>query len=236
MNISESKTEYEGGLRSEFTERRVFGKTNLIIKEFSPLPEFSKEDETEAEEETAKSPIILFVADKRAETEGYKNFLQLMANKGFTICSYDLYTDEIKWTKNEESESKIIRKNLLLAESLINSEAYSQRNNYFINNFKLELGMVIPVLEEKYGDQTKFFIITDEIAYSPAQIFAEYHEDKIAGVLNLAAYEEYTTKGYGFVNHNNFLVAAVLGEKRDYQGAVLKRVVDKVASEITFTE
>lgn len=222
LEITENKIGFEGSLRSGFIEKGIFGKSNLILQEFSPV---------ETEEKASDNFVVLFVPDKKSETEGYKNYLQLLASKGYIICSYDLYVDEIKWMEEAKIEPKVFRRFMLIMENFLNPESENNKKNLYTNNTKQELEGIFSIIEERYGSVAEFFVIADDLPFEAAKEFSEKNS-KIVGCMNLTSIPEYTTAGYGCVDQTYPLVAFLLNKKRDFKGESIKAMIEKTVAAI----
>ena len=41
--------------------------------------------------------VVVFVSDKRGDSAAYKPYLQLLAANGYTVCTFDFYTEDCQW-------------------------------------------------------------------------------------------------------------------------------------------
>lgn len=229
LGIQEKKIVFEGSTRSGFVERSIFGKSNATMTIFSPVSSVAEEDQVE-ENSLPENPIIVFIADKRSETEFSKNYLQLLAAEGYTVCSTDFYTDDVKWLTTN-SESKLFRRMILLYESLKDEREFELNHTKFTYNTTMELEALLPMLENQFG-QANYFFISDEMGFLAVNLFANKHSDCIVDFLDLTAIKEYRTPGYGFVCQTSPLLAKNLGENRDSKGEDIKIVVKKTLEKL----
>lgn len=260
LNINETTTYYEGSIRSGFTEKTVFGRTNLILHEFTPVVAADTSDITDttdtdvivdnvASEETPvpegtsfqEDLIIVYVADKRSETEYSKNYLQLLASKGYTVCSADIYTDDIKWL-GIKAEARFYRRMSMIIRSLFYSKIFALDHTKYTYNTTNELEALIPLLQEyysqkeQYSDSLKFFIISDELGSDATEFFAKKNPELVTGYLLLNSISEYKTKGYGFITQTEPLLARILGNTRDTKGKIINKIVADTEYEIQKTK
>ena len=232
LNINETTSYYEGSIRSGFTEKSVFGRTNMILHEFSPV--VSDDSVTPADSEDL---IIVFVADKRSESEYSKNYLQLLASKGYTVCTADIYTDDIKWL-GIKTEARFYRRAAMITKSLFYPQDFALEHTKYTYNTTNELEALIPMLQEHYGQNeaysqpVKFFLISDELGSTATEYFAKKNEDLVAGYLLLNSIPDYKSDGYGFISQTEPLLARILGFKRDTKGKNINMIVDDTAYEI----
>ena len=233
LNINETTTYYEGSIRSGFTEKTVFGRTNLILHEFTPV--------VAADTSSQEDLIIVYVADKRSETEYSKNYLQLLASKGYTVCSAGIYTDDIKWL-GIKAEARFYRRMSMIIRSLFYSKIFALDHTKYTYNTTNELEALIPLLQEyysqkeQYSDSLKFFIISDELGSDATEFFAKKNPELVTGYLLLNSISEYKTEGYGFITQTEPLLARILGNTRDTKGKIINKIVADTEYEIQKTK
>lgn len=237
LNINEKTSYYEGSIRSGFTEKTVFGRTNMVLHEFTPAVSVKTDAPDSTLTTEPQDLVILYLADKRSETEYSKNYLQLLASKGYSICSADIYTDDIKWL-GIKAEARFYRRAAMITKSLFYPQEYALDNTKYTYNTTSELEALLPMLkeyytqQENYSDKVKFFIISDEMGSRATEYFAKKNEELIAGYLLLNSIPEYKSDGYGFISQTEPLLARILGIKRDTKGKIINMIVDDTDYEI----
>ena len=83
LNVKKNLTNYTGSFRAGFQKSSIFSYSNVKLYTFSPI----ENDETllESDAQNKENPVVLFFPDKRADTHNYSPYLQLLAQKGFTV-------------------------------------------------------------------------------------------------------------------------------------------------------
>lgn len=213
--VTETTTRYEGSFTYGFTEARSYMPSTLTITEFTKLPDI-------------KNPrnVVVFIPDKRGDTQNYKPFLQYLAQSGFRVCSADFYAKDCKWTHNI-LDNKLVRSKALTISSLVNNQKFMSQREYYTYNTSLECKALMKLLTEKYGEQVRFFFITDVMANTAVADLKKAEPEKIKGHFYLDSLEEYNTPGYGFIQQTNPILAYYMGFKRDTDGSNVKQVVQK---------
>lgn len=234
LNINEVTSYYEGSIRSGFTKKTVFGRTNMILHEFSPA---ESADTADADAAVPEDLVVVYIADKRSESEYSKNYLQLLASKGYTVCSADIYTDDIKWL-GIKAEARFYRRMSMIIKSLFYPKDFALDHTKYTYNTTNELEALIPMLQEyysqkeQYSDSLKFFLISDELGSTATEFFAKKNADIVTGYMLLDSLTEYKTKGYGFISQTEPLLARILGNDRDTKGKIINQIVDDTDYEI----
>lgn len=216
--VTENKLYYSGSFASGFSKTERFSRANVFFTEYS-----SKESE---ENENSQSDIILFMPDKRGDTISYEPFLFELASKGYRICSADFYCRDMKWVHSLE-DSRMLRKFGLTIRSLINSEKYKSQREFYTFNYTKELENILTLLQKEYGPDQKYIVVTDDMAYTAANDVFQLHNDLITGVFDISTVPEYHTKGYGFVELTDPLLASFLGCKKEDPYTPVKACTDK---------
>lgn len=231
LGITENKILYEGSIRSGFGEKRVFGKTNGILTEFAPIESDETEETEQLSVENVNLPIILFVPDKRGDTEGYKNYLQLLASKGYKVCSGDFFTDDIHYL-GKKGESRIYRRFALRYQSVQDPQAFELNYTQFNYNISQEIKAFMELAKSKYGDNAKYFIVTDGMCCDSVENFCNLNPDLVLGSFKMNSVYEYKTSGYGIVSQSDPLMARILGESWDFNGIITEKLVEKTVDAI----
>lgn len=219
-NISERSIAYEGSFRNGFMEPEIFSQRTAFFHEYKSnlIIDSSKN-------------VVVFVSDKRGDSAAYKPYLQLLAANGYTVCTFDFYTDDCNW--NYQSKSyKTTRSYHLTNESLNKPDVFSKNLDGYKYNVYVECNGMLPLLQEIYGKDCKYFFISDGFSSESVRRLVAENPELSTGSFYLDSIPEYKTTGYGCVEMTNPLVAKKLGEKRDKHGFITKYLVLKTSNAI----
>lgn len=219
-NISERSIAYEGSFKNGFTEPEIFSHRTAFFHEYKSnlIIDSSKN-------------VVVFISDKRGDSAAYKPYLQLLAANGYTVCTFDFYTNDLNW--NYQSKFyKATRSYHLCNESLNKPEEFSKNLAGYKYNVYVECKGMIPLLQEIYGKDCKFFFVSDGFSSEIVKKFVAENPELSTGSFYLDSIPEYKTTGYGCVEMTNPLVAKKLGEKRDKHGFITKYLVLKTSNAI----
>lgn len=219
-NLTEIKLNYEGSMRSGFREAGYFSKRNLTVYDFTLVPQLTERDD-----------IVLFIPDKRGDTEHYRPYLQLLAREGYTVYSYDMFADDLKWFYTIE-DTKILRRFAMVCHSVLRNQRFMQQKEFYTFNTTQEFKAVEEILSERCGKNCRFFLISDVMADTTVSDIQKLYPEKISGHFCLDSVEEYKTPGYGCVEHTDPLLAFILGQKRDFEKTAIKAMVSKTSEAI----
>lgn len=217
FDVTESRIKYTGSFRTEFREGNFFQSTNAIANIFQPEEiAFAEKIKLNEEKQTeyANSPIVIFLADKRGETLGYKPFLQLLAAEGYTVCSIDFYSKDCRWFHTIE-DLKILRRSAMVVHSLLNNQKFESQREFYTYNTSLEIEAAVSMIREKFGNEKGFFLLTDGMTDTAALDYQKKRPENLMGVYSLSEIKEFKTNGYGFVAQTDPLIAWILKEPRD---------------------
>ena len=207
LNVEETKYYYEGSLRNGFSEKTLFGKTNVIITEYVKSEE--EQDDTVISTNEDQN-VILLVPDKHGDTEAYKQFLQTLASKGNRVFSADFFTEDMKYL-DIPGENRYTRQFLFILYRLIEeNDSFLQRDKVAFN-ITQELESVISILENDFEINGPIFIVSDKMTAPAVNMYKKENPQKISGSYNLLFASAYETPGYGFITFNNPLIAKILG-------------------------
>lgn len=221
LNVEETKYYYEGNLRNGFSEKTLFGKTNIIITEYVKSEEEQDNTEIVTNEE---QNVILFVPDKRGDTEAYRQYLQTLASKGNIVFSADFFTEDMKYL-DIPGENRFTRQFLFILYQLIEgNDSFLQRDK-IAYNVTQEVESMISILENDFEINGPVFIISDKMTAPAVNMYKKENPQKISGCYNLLFASAYETPGYGFITFNNPLVAKILGysanrDKKQFEDTV----------------
>ncbi len=224
IGISENQYHYKGSFRSGYEKAGPFSSKALTLFEFSP--EKNLKDGNNSSNSRFNNLIILFVPDKRGDTENYKPYLQQLAASGATVYSADFFADDGQWL-HSIADKKILRRMVMVFQSVTNKNKFDSQKEYYSYNISQEYSVLIPLLQELYGSEKKFFFITDFMADIAADDFKKKNPAAVAGIFKLTNIEEYKSSGYGCIEQTDPLLAMALGLKRDRSLATPKLLAEK---------
>ncbi len=211
LNVEETKYYYEGSFRNGFSEKTLFGKTNVIITEYTKV-------------ETDTQNVILLIPDKRGDTQAYTEYLQLLAQEGNRVFSADFFTEDAKYL-DTPGETRYTRQFLFVLYQLLGrTDFYSQKEKLTFNVTQ-EIEGVLDILEKDFEITGPVFLVTDEMSAPAGSLYKMKNRQKISGSFNLASASAYQTPGYGFITFNNPLVAKLLGYSADRSKSQLEDTV-----------
>ena len=206
IDVSETKIFYKGSFRSGFENAGPFTKKNLTLYKFAP-------DENAGKGKTGPDDVIvLFMPDKRADTENYTPYLQQLASRGVTVYSADFFADDCKWIHGI-GDIRILRRLVLAVHSVLNNQWFMSQREYYTYNISQEYNALLALLDPALNH--RYFLITDVMGNTAAADLQKKNPEKIAGILNLDSIAEYKTAGYGCVEQTDPILALALGAGRD---------------------
>lgn len=220
LNVSEIKLEYEGSIHGGFEEAGHFSKINATLYDFTLVPQLTQRDD-----------VILFIPDKRGDTENYRPYLQLLAKQGYTVYSYDIFASDLKWFYTPE-DSKLLRRSAMVFHSLWNNQKFLAQKEFYTYNTMQEIQAIMTLLDNRCGQKCRYFLISDVMANTTVSDMQKLSPQKISGFFCLDSIPAYKTPGYGCVEHTDPLLALVLGQKRDFEKTATIEMVEKTAEAI----
>jgi hypothetical protein len=226
LNVEETKYYYEGSFRNGFSEKTLFGKTNVIVTEYTKVGEQNDEDDALNPEEAPELPqnVILLIPDKRGDTQAYTEYLQLLAQEGNRVFSADFFTEDAKYL-DTPGETRYTRQFLFVLYQLLGrTDFYSQKEKLTFNVTQ-EIEGVLDILEKDFEITGPVFLVTDEMSAPAGSLYKMKNRQKISGSFNLASASAYQTPGYGFITFNNPLVAKLLGYSADRSKSQLEDTI-----------
>ena len=230
LGISEKQYLYKGSFRSGFEEAGPFAAHSLTLFEFTTDDSGTagttqtigiSSPAAENQDLTNQNLIVLFVPDKRGDTNHYKPYLEQLALRGITVYSADFFADDGQWL-HSIGDKKILRRVVMVIQSVLNEKSFNAQREYYSYNITQEYSVLLPLLRERCGANKKFFLITDFMADIAAEDLQKKNPEDIAGVLKLSSIEEYKTSGYGCIEQTDPLLALSLGFTRDKTLAIPK--------------
>lgn len=250
-NITEVKNRYTGNFGAGFEPAKAFNKISAVLYEYEKAPELkklhddneniennndseSKKSEIENTEETPKN-IVLFVPDKRGDTYNYKPYLQLLASssRDFIVLSCDFFAEDCKWF-HSTADSKIVRNFAMIISSIKDPRKFAASRELYTYNICRECEQLIKMIYEKYGNDSKIFIISDGMSNDGVADFVKKNPSIISGHFKLDSIPEYKTAGYGFIAETNPMLNAYLGFPKERKFETPKLLVEKTKEVIKF--
>jgi len=163
----------------------------------------------------AKKTVLLFSADKKADTTRYMPYLILLAHAGYTVLAADIYPPDVRWL-SPKLDLSISRRFALLFLNAKKNERYTVLSSTFTENITEEYDMLILTGTEKYGAHTKFFLIGDTMSSKALETICQKYPFQISGSLQLEKIPEYKTPGFGCIEQTDPLLCSFLhGPQRD---------------------
>ena len=223
FNSVETKIQLSGDFSGGFEKTGDFDFPSAEIRVFSP-----------SKEELFNGQSIILLSDKRADSAGYIPYMKMLAAKGFKVYSGDFYSRDLKWF-NSFADSKIFRKFFMLASYFKNPVAFEIQKEFYSYNSGRELKAMLDfVLSEENSDSERkpVFVVGDWMSEICLDDFSKEKNADVAGVFSLSSLEEYSSKGFGFVQQTSPFVAYFLDLPREPDLENLKTIVEKTLSAI----
>ena len=214
LGVTEDVIRYEGSFRSGFTEASNLKMANLFLSEFKP----------EGKENQRVTEVVLFIPDKRGDTYYYKPYLQHLAREGYIVLSADFFCSDCKW-RHSIGDLKIVRRTAMVIDYLTNPQKFMMQKEFYTYNILQEINAMNAIITERYGAETKIFIVTDSMGTAAAQDYMSKNEEKVTDVYDLASIKEYKTSGFGVIDQTDTLLSAILKIPRDKEGFYTKYMV-----------
>ena len=214
LGITENVIRYEGSFRSGFEEASNIKIANLFLSEFKP----------EGNENRSPKQVILFIPDKRGDTYYYKPYLQHLAREGFVVLSADFFCSDCRW-RHSIGDLKICRRTAMVIDYLIKPQRFMMQKEFYTYNILQELGAMNKLIAERYGEDTKIFIVTDQMGTVAAQNFMSKNQERITDIYDLATIPEYKTSGFGVIAQTDGIPAMMMNVPRDKEGFYTKYMV-----------
>lgn len=204
--IVESKHFYSGTFSTGFSETEHFGKADVFLHKYVPSESATADVKT----------TVLFIPDKRGDTDAYVPYLANLTSLGYEIYSADFYAKDGKWL-HTSGDSRVLRRSSLIFQSINDSYNYEAQKEFYTYNFLRELEAELKLLSEKEID--KIFIVTDYTGFDAAKDIMKKYPERVQGIFDISSINDsYDTPGFGFVSTVNPLLAMQLGKKTDRVG------------------
>lgn len=199
-------------------------------------PQTDSEAETAQTEDAVEEPVpvsdvVLFIPDKRGDTQYYKPYLQLLAKEGFIVISGDIYSNDCKWL-HHFGDNRITRRMFMVFESIMDNQKFMSQREFYTYNISLELDALEKLITERYGEQCRIYLLSDVMGNTAISDFKKGNEEKISGCFCIDSLPEYKTAGYGFIRATDPLLAKYLDCDRDRDGTNAKQIAILTAMQI----
>lgn len=225
LGITETMQRYEGSFRSGFEEASILKSANLFLTEFKP----------QGNENRSVKEVVLFIPDKRGDTFYYKPYLQHLAYEGYTVISGDFFCSDCRW-RHSIGDLKIVRRTAMVLDYLINPQKFMMQKEFYTYNILQELNALKQLIIERYGPETKIFIVTDTMGTVAAEDFKSKNPELITAVYDLSEIPEYKTPGFGIVAQTDTLLSMILKVPKDKEGFYTKYMVMQTKKKILKTK
>jgi hypothetical protein len=225
LGVTETVIRYEGSFRSGFAETSNFKMANLFLTQIRP----------QGSEDARVKEVVLFIPDKRGDTYYYKPYLQHLAREGLTVLSADFFCSDCKW-RHSIGDLRLWRRTAMVVDYLINPQRFMIQKEFYTYNILQEIKAMDSLIKERYGEDTKLFIVTDSMGTVAAQDFMSKNPDRVTQVYDLADIPEYKTSGFGVVAQTDTLLSMYLGVPRDDEGFYTKYMVMQTKKQIMATK
>ena len=206
LGISENLIRYE--------EASNIKAANLFLSEFKPA----------GNQNRLEKQVILFIPDKRGDTYYYKPYLQHLAREGFIVLSADFFCSDCRW-HHSIGDLKIVRRAAMVIDYLLKPQRFMMQKEFYTYNILQELAAMNKLIAQRYGEDTKIFIVTDQMATVAAQDFMSKNQERIIDIYDLASIPEYKTSGFGVIAQTDGILAMMMKVPRDKDGFYTKYMV-----------
>lgn len=215
------KSEWEtirvtGSFRTGFSKAPVFSKASGEVNVFTPVSE------------NLPQKVVIFFPDKRAETERYIPFLKFLSEHGFYVVSSDLYSSDVKWFYSFR-DIKFLRRASMIHSYLKNPVQFESEREFYIYNTMQECEGVYNFAKDFFPAECEFFMLGDEMTFSGVNEYAKTNKN-ISAVFNLAQLIEYNTKGFGFIENLEPILAAYFETPRKKNFDNIRACAEQTAS------
>lgn len=216
LEITETKKIFQGNIRSGFDEPEAFAKRNAFFTEYKAKMIGGD----------SKNIVVLFT-DKRGDSSAYKPYLQLLAQAGYTVCTCDFYTDDIKWPV--KYQYGFIRDYLMRK---LTDEEIAKEKDKINYNYQMECYAMEKILHNVYGYDCHYYLVADGMAKEAVKSFSLERKPFVNGVFFLDSINEYQAPGFGCIEMTNPQLAGSKKIKKDKDAFYTKYMVLKTSQEI----
>lgn len=172
------------------------------------------------DQKAQKDAVIVFVPDVLAESLSYEPYFILLARKGWTVLSADLYKQDFK-SDPDLKNTRFLRRFSLIwksfslggSEGIKKQVDFQPRSKKFRPIYESSWKALAQIARERYPNK-KIFVVGDSSSGLPLSKMASIFNG--SPYLDLKKIPEYTTPGYGFVAQTNPIFSWLfLGKSRD---------------------
>lgn len=206
-----------GTIRNGFEPASNTDRINAIFTEYSLFPNISNRDY-----------VVLFLPDRRANVEAYGPYLEELAEAGCTVYTADFYTNDCHYM-SQSLDNRMLRKFFLNMDYIKDKQKFASQREFFTFNQTLEGEALIKQASKRYGEQCKFFLLTDSMGATAAEDLYKKYPDLLTGIYSIENLQEYTTPGFGFVGYTDPLMARILGQKQKGDRPQIQTAAEKTA-------
>ena len=209
LKITEEETRLKGNFRSGFEAIHSYTPANAFLYKFSPLKAAKEQSPN-----TNEDKIIIFIPDKRGDTTHYKPYLQLLAQRGFTVYSADFFADDCRWLHSIE-DIKYLRRISMVIHNELEPSFFTSQREFYTYNISLEINALINLLSEKYGKDAAYYFVSDVMGNTAIEDLIIKQPSKVKGKFFLDSVAEYQTAGFGFIKQTDPILAFIRKLDRD---------------------
>lgn len=178
------------------------------------------------EESLKKDTVVLFFSDKRADTSHYEPYLMSLADNGYTVCSADYFSKDLKWF-HSFADNRFFRRMFMILKYFSNETMFVTENEFYTYNTINECEATLKFAKQYFGEDKKFFFIGDVMTFEGVKDYSSRNSNSSEGCFNIAELEVYKTPGFGCVQQ----LAPVLGYKFNVEPSSDFSIPRKMAEE-----
>ena len=162
---------------------------------------------------TAGKPIIIFISDKRANTDMYRPYLEKIAEDGYTVIAGEFFAADMKWIDSAPDIPHFRRFVINMQDLSDVLDVEAQKANYTGRIVK-EYTMLLYLAGEFNKERKPYFIIGDKMCSDALPLTAAMYKDAVTGFFDMSSIETYPA-GYGCLEQTDPFLAYLHGRKRD---------------------
>ena len=212
--LTEECTYYLGRFSTGFTESTgMFDPLNAKVWKFTP------------DNENEEKPIILFIGDKRANTEQYRPYLHILAKNGFTVIAADFYAKDMKWI-DFFPDTPMIRKFVICLKDLTNTWDKDTQKTAYAARIAREYAALIQITNDLKLKSNRYYLVGDEMCKDALSLAASLDQAAVIDTFCLSDIEEYNA-GYGCIEQTDPLLAYLHNRQRDNTMKIPKLLAKK---------
>ena len=170
----------------------------------------------------SENSILLFAGNFSAPVQNYEPYFLILAKKGYTVAASDFYTKDTAVFKENKSgffqrhaDSKFFRYFFSKLLRLSDEKKFSETQEKDKKNSPERYNSLTKLALKIFGNEEKFFYLTDGIDFDTINDVIEKNSQNAAGFFSLNRIDEYKTTGFGFIEQTDPVFAANFNLKRD---------------------